>query len=123
MYESPIHVYYTDVKHQLEGEILTAIHRVGISVDKDELLRALSYDRGQYNKGYADGKAEATVHGYWVGLEYDGYADGCPVYHLWGCSNCQEEYESEGDPPTHDYCPCCGAKMDAEPPEWEELDE
>ena len=30
-----------------------------IKVDKHELLRALQYDRNQYEKGYADAKADA----------------------------------------------------------------
>lgn len=30
-------------------------------------------------------------HGRWIGLEYDGYADGAPVYDLWECSECGEE--------------------------------
>ena len=80
----------------------------------------------QYGKGircvvdWDDIKAAPTVdavevvHGEWVGIQYDGYADGCPVYDLWECSNCREEYESEGDPPPYNYCPNCGAKMDGD---------
>jgi len=58
--------------------------------------------------------AVEVVHGRWVGIRYDGYADGCPVYDLWECSNCREEYESDGDAPPFTYCPNCGAKMDGE---------
>lgn len=53
-------------------------------------------------------------HGEWIGLEYDGYADGCPVYDKWECSECHEEYNSDGEPPMFNYCPECGAKMDGE---------
>lgn len=53
-------------------------------------------------------------HGWWVGTEYDGYADGFPVYHLWECSECRGEVECEGDPPPYEFCPHCGAKMDEE---------
>ena len=31
------------------------------NIDKDELIRALNYDRGQYEKGYADGKRDAMA--------------------------------------------------------------
>ena len=31
-----------------------AVQSYGINVDKDELIRALQYDREQYYKGYAD---------------------------------------------------------------------
>lgn len=53
-------------------------------------------------------------HGRWEGLEYDGFADGCPVYDLWECSECGEEKSGEDVPDTHPYCPNCGAKMDGE---------
>ena len=117
MWQSPIHINTLKPEIDIDGEIVKAVWRYGVEVDKEELLRALQYDRDQYQKGYADGKADAQKHGYWVGIEYDGYADGCPVYHLWECSCCHDEFESEGDPPPYDYCPDCGAKMDGEPPE------
>ena len=47
------------MKIQMEGEIMKAVQRVGIDVDKDELIRALQYDRGQYQKGYMDGFKDA----------------------------------------------------------------
>ena len=34
--------------------MLTVIHNLGIDVDKEELVRALKYDREQYQKGYED---------------------------------------------------------------------
>ena len=56
-------------------------------------------------------EAEPVRHGTWIGIEYDGYADGCPVYDLWECSECKHEHKGEEDTLT-DYCPDCGAKMD-----------
>ena len=53
-------------------------------------------------------------HGRWIGLEYDGYADGDPVYDLWECSECGEEVRGEDVPITHPWCHCCGARMDKE---------
>ena len=53
-YQSPIEVIQTQIQSQIEGEIYKAVMRVGINVDKDELLKALQYDRGRYQKGYAD---------------------------------------------------------------------
>jgi hypothetical protein len=64
--------------------------------------------------GLPDADVVEVVHGYWIGTRYDGYADGCPVYDLWECSECREEYESEGDPPPYNYCHNCGAKMDGD---------
>ena len=55
MYESPIETIYENVQMQFEDAILKAVQKVGINVDRDELLKALQYDRDQYNKGYFDG--------------------------------------------------------------------
>ena len=59
-------------------------------------------------------EAEPVRHGRWVGLEYDGYADGYPVYDVWECSECGEEVKGEDVPITHPWCHGCGAKMDKE---------
>ena len=61
MYESPIKVIQGELETQLEGEILKAVHRVGVSVDRDELIRALRYDREQYQKGFDDAREDAVV--------------------------------------------------------------
>lgn len=53
-------------------------------------------------------------HGRWIGLEYDGYADGYPVYDLWECSECGEEVRGEDVPTTHPWCHTCGTRMDKE---------
>ena len=55
--------------------------------------------------------AVEVVHGRWIPLEYDGYADGYPVWDLWECSECGEEHKGDEDTLTN-YCPNCGAKMD-----------
>ena len=55
MHESPIKIMETEWSTQMDGNILKAVKNVGIDVDKDELLRALKYDRDQYDKGYRDG--------------------------------------------------------------------
>ncbi len=63
MYKSPIDVMIADIQHQIaqqqDEEIYKAVVSVGINVDKDELIRALQYDRYQYDKGYADGTRDA----------------------------------------------------------------
>lgn len=49
------------------------------------------------------------MRGRWVGTEFDGYADGNPVYYEWKCSACGCVVEDEE--PTWNYCPNCGAEM------------
>ena len=57
--------------------------------------------------------AVEVVHGRWIPLEYDGFADGNPVWDLWECSECREEHSGDEDTLTP-YCPNCGAKMDGD---------
>ena len=58
MYKSPIDVFVTNVQTQLleqqEKQIYQAVQKCGINVDKTELIKALNYDRNQYQKGYYD---------------------------------------------------------------------
>lgn len=54
-YESPIKIITDNWNMQMEGEIYRAVRRIGVNVDKEELMKALQYDRDQYRKGYHDG--------------------------------------------------------------------
>ena len=60
-YESPITIteIAKDISERVDSELcertLRVIETYGIEVDKAELLKALAYDRGQYDKGYSDG--------------------------------------------------------------------
>lgn len=61
MYEAPIQLAMTDLQSELNTDIennvmLILKQHYNISVDKDELLRALDYHRFQYKKGYSDGQ-------------------------------------------------------------------
>ena len=62
MYKSPIEKIYGELQTQMVQEdeklVMKAIREVGVDVDKDELIKALQYDRNQYTKGYEDGKNE-----------------------------------------------------------------
>lgn len=54
-YESPIDMIYGQMRIETENAICKAVQEVGINVDKEELIKALQYDREQYQKGYKDG--------------------------------------------------------------------
>lgn len=54
MYKSPIEIIYSSIEAQMENEIYKEVLKYGINVDKDELIKALKYDRNQYQKGYQD---------------------------------------------------------------------
>lgn len=55
MYESPIKMIMAETEHMMEDEVFKAIQRCAVDVDKEELIKALKYDRDQYEKGYEDG--------------------------------------------------------------------
>lgn len=57
-YQSPIELVMGQMNIVLEGQICKAVQNAGVNVDKEELLKALQYDRGQYQKGYRDRDAE-----------------------------------------------------------------
>ena len=119
MYRSPIEIYtentLKEIVKQRDGYIFQEVQRIGVNVDKEELIRALKYDRDQYNAGYADGKRDAVVHGRWL------YDSGSGKYF---CSSCNEDALSFKKDTLYggdlyevcltDYCSHCGAKMDLE---------
>ena len=80
MYESPVNVIMGEMQMQVEGEIYKAIQNVGIDVNKEELLKALMYDRGQYDKGYADAIDEFAEK-----FIFKAVCEGCS-----GCCDCYE---------------------------------
>ena len=60
-YQSPIEIIYGEVQTKLEGDVLKVIQGYDITVDKNELLKALNYDRDQYHKGWSDGYVQANA--------------------------------------------------------------
>ena len=64
MYNSPITIisqmvdeHIKEIQKQEETAVMAEItKKIGVDVDKDELIRALNYDRHQYEKGYLDGR-------------------------------------------------------------------
>lgn len=61
-YESPINIVQqlvTDVTENVDKQVYTAIQQVGVIVNKDELIKAINYDRNQYEEGYKNGYKKA----------------------------------------------------------------
>ena len=55
MYKSPIEIITENVKMEVDNGVYKAVTQYGVDVDRDELIKALSYDREQYEKGFRDG--------------------------------------------------------------------
>lgn len=67
-YESPIKLTNTimdnivkRVREEGDKKIYECIANYGIDVNKEELEKALRYDRQQYEKGYVNGRADAEM--------------------------------------------------------------
>ena len=63
MYKSPIEIIAGKIQTQIDDEIYRAVQNVGINVDREELPKALEYDRGQYDKGWEEGFHDGYIHG------------------------------------------------------------
>lgn len=109
-YQSPIEIMYSKFNTQIENQIMTAVQNVGVNVDKDELVKALEYDRKQYEQGFADAlkcvPEELTTvrHGRWV--------EESSLYDY--CSRCRAMVRPKDIAYKSKFCLNCGAKMDLE---------
>ena len=106
MYESPIKLYEVEARIiedivKARDDYILAQVKMAVDVDKEELIKALSYDRQQYDKGYADGYANAKAAGKWI-LVTDSNGQHCV------CDHCGEwKYHQR-----QKFCGECGAKME-----------
>jgi hypothetical protein len=95
MYESAIEMITGHMRLHWDGEIYRAVQDIGIKVDREELIKALEYDRNQYDKGYTDGirkYAERLKENFteqWCGSKYE-------LIHSW-IDNLVEEMLKGGD--------------------------
>lgn len=55
-YKSPIEVIAEETILRMEDDIVKAVQKCGINVNKTELQKALMYDRRQYTQGFIDGR-------------------------------------------------------------------
>lgn len=64
-YESPIRLITeqiaSDIAKKTDETVWEAVWQTGVVVDKDELIKALEYDREQYEKGYRAGYEDALL--------------------------------------------------------------
>ncbi len=154
-YYSPIKIGYTAepeegwtdkigkyIAGEVDNLILQSCVKVGCHVDKDELEKALRYDRDQYVKGYEDGKrdAAAAIEALQKDLAtlqkcyeiadttVDEVLKQLPKRGKWKpfdltygrsiyfCSVCEQATEVPVcmEKPMYAYCPNCGAKMEVQ---------
>lgn len=100
-YESPIDIIMKSTTEKMEHDIMAVVQSYYIDVDKDELLRALRYDREQYEKGFNDGRKDHFCHS--VKLYKDGKR--------WYCGRCSKAIGRYWR-----FCQFCGQKIG-----WDEV--
>ncbi len=114
LYQSPIEIIMQEMQTQFDGEVFKATQAYGINVDKDELIKALQYDRDQYDKGFADGsRIDTTAIRAEVAREIfrEIYAEifemfPLKVFHLIGGACVGESFESGKERALHDVLNC-----------------
>lgn len=92
MYESPIEVVVdnttTEFAKRIDECICRIVQRYAVNVDEEELIKALKYDRGQYEKGYSDGikdfaeRLKEKADFLKEDDDYIGYAECVRVWHI-----------------------------------------
>lgn len=60
-YAPPASLNLNDFQYAIDDAIVQAIVKIGIKVNREELLKALKYDRGQYKAGYDAGFADGFI--------------------------------------------------------------
>lgn len=102
-YQSPVEIIQGELETKIENDIMTAVQRYGIRVDKEELIKALQYDRKQYEQGYEDARrAFKRPNGVWA------YIDGIPCCPF--CKKIAHFNDFEGFE-LSDFCRKCGAEL------------
>lgn len=65
-YESPIVVSFEQIANEIrerqeDAVVATISERMAVDIDKNELTKALAYDRDQYSKGFSNGYEKALA--------------------------------------------------------------
>ena len=103
-YQSPIEIIQGELETKIENDIMTAVQHYGIRVDKEELIKALQYDRHQYEQGYEDARQDyMKPNASWVGSK----SSASRII----CTGCGISVDFTKIDFVLRYCPNCGAIM------------
>lgn len=98
-YQSPIEVILQRMQTKIE-DCMKAVQRYGFNINKEELEKALRYDRDQYRKGYEAARIQyARPKGKWEMKENE-------YIRALICSECRSFTMT-----AYNFCPSCGADM------------
>lgn len=77
IYESPITIYTKKPEIELEDAVMNIVYSWGIDIDKERLIKALKFDREQYDVGYKHGRAVGFEELLDKIYEVDPWLEGC----------------------------------------------
>ena len=99
-YHSPIEVILQRMQTKIEDDCMEAVQRYGFNINKEELEKALRYDRDQYRQGFNKARElYRRPQGHWI------YVASGTKYK---CNLCKHYVQIGTD---RNYCPNCGAEM------------
>lgn len=113
MYESPIEIIKGAFNTEYENGVMTAVQKYGVNVDKEELIKALNYDREQYRKGFEDGvQSRNMATATWESCgEFWEHRSGLEKFK---CNCCGGEVILYFGAKYPNFCPYCGRKSIAD---------
>lgn len=83
-YRSPVEVAITQLRMEQEKKveefIFSAIQELEITINKEQLIKALRYDREQYKQGYEDGYEDGYDADKWISADGISRPDECGFY-------------------------------------------
>jgi hypothetical protein len=89
MFDCGIHAIQEQIQMEYEDNVVKAVQKVGISIDKPQLERALLDAKSFYNDGYKDAKKEMFEEVTRIikneYCAYDGDCDSCKKEHPYIC--------------------------------------
>ena len=110
-YESPITLFIGAFETKMENDAVQAVQQYGFDVDKEELFKALKYDRDQYKVGYSRGREDGMLlkpKGQWKG----DFCSECGISKYNFFTVIQGVNGDHSRPfGTWGFCPNCGADM------------
>ncbi len=81
-YESPVRMIVGEMETKMEADTMSVIQRYGIDVDKEELIKALNYDREQYDIGFREGYNKGMEAAQSIIDKFVGYLDEDMIYRI-----------------------------------------
>ena len=113
LYESPITLVADQMRTEMEANCVKVVQSYGFDVNAEELAKALAYDRGQYDKGYAAARQKyERPHGEWITIhKQNSFGQDCICFECDKCHKYKMPIYKLMITEQLDVCPNCGADM------------